>query len=338
MDLSTVWYVLLGLLLGGYFVLGGFDYGVQMLTAVFGRGDERQRRVLLGAVGPFFLGNEVWLVAVAGVLFGAFPFLEGTLLAGFYPVVVVLVLALVVGKTAVQLRSRYRSRAARRSWDLLIALGGLVPALAWGVMIGLLLQGVPLDADSQIALSGGDVANPFVVTAALAVASVFLLHGAAFLAMRLRGDGQARAEALLARLRPVVLVLIIAAVVAGLGSSDVRTTIGQPALAVVLVAGLLVAVGGAPTLVQRTAAWKAFAMTSAAVVLPVLLVGVGLFPLVLVSTLDPALSMSVGEGAADPATLEVLGWFALVLLPVIGCYQAFSWWLFRGRVSRPSYF
>lgn len=186
MSLEIAWYALLGLLLAGYFVLGGFDYGVQMLQPALGEG-ERGRRSMLGALGPFFLGNEVWLVAFAGVLFGAFPFLEGTLLSGLYPLITAIVLGIVIGNAAVQLRSRPVSAWARRIWDALVVIGGVVPAVAWGLVIGVLLGGVSLGAGGSFALVGSDLLTPFVLLCAGTTGVLFAAHGATFLALRARG-------------------------------------------------------------------------------------------------------------------------------------------------------
>ena len=113
-----------------------------MLAPLLGR-DDPERRLILNAVGPFFPGNEVWLVAFVGVLFGAFPRLEGVLLPGMYPIVVVILLGLIVGNVAVQLRRRHKSARARRAWDGVVLAGGLVPAAGWGVAVGVLLGGLP---------------------------------------------------------------------------------------------------------------------------------------------------------------------------------------------------
>ncbi|NUR87774.1 MAG: cytochrome d ubiquinol oxidase subunit 2, partial [Nonomuraea sp.] len=109
--METIWLALLGALLAGYLVLGGYDYGVQLLHATLARG-EGERRLALNSFGPFFLGNEVWLVAFAGVMAGAFPRAEAALLPPLHLPVAGLLGGVVVGTVAVQLRSRHRSRPA----------------------------------------------------------------------------------------------------------------------------------------------------------------------------------------------------------------------------------
>lgn len=331
MSLDMVWLVLMGLLLGGYFVLGGYDYGTQLLYPFVGR-DENGRRAVRGALGPFFFGNEVWLVGFAGVLFGAFPFLEGTLFSGLYPLLVVLLLGLVLGKAAVQLRGR---TAVRRGWDVLIVVGGVVPAACWGVVVGVLLNGVPFGTDGTFAIGWADVLDPFVVMAG--VSNVLLLgaHGAAFLSIRTGGETAERARE---AARPLLVAAIAATgVTTALGTgSAVTRPVTAFLLAAVLVAALLTALwsvtGGRST--------RAFAATSVAALLPVPLVGAGLHPYVLVSTVDGVAGMTAAEGAADGSTLAALLPFGALLIPTIIGYQLWSWWLFRGRAGdrTPTYF
>lgn len=214
MTLEIVWLALLGLLLAGYFVLGGYDYGVQLLHPFLGR-DENERRSTLAALGPFFLGNEVWLVGFAAVLFGAFPVLEGTLLSGMYPLVAAIVLGVVVGNAAVQLRSRYPGAAARRIWDVLIAAGGAVPAVSWGLLLGAVLRGVPLAADGSFRLTLPLLLDPFVLLCGATTATLFAAHGAAFLSLRTVGDLAAHAARAARSLLAVAAVLVAGSAVAG---------------------------------------------------------------------------------------------------------------------------
>lgn len=162
---------LLGLLLAGYFALAGYDYGVGLLLRVFGR-DEPGRRRVLGSFGPFFLGNEVWLVAAVGLLFGAFPLLEGKVFKQNYLVVVAMLVGLVAFTAAVQLRSR-RPGAGRGGWDLLIVGGAVVTTGSWGVFFGNLVRGLP-------ATGPVPVADPFSVLWGLGFLALFALHGAVF--------------------------------------------------------------------------------------------------------------------------------------------------------------
>ncbi|WP_222932696.1 cytochrome d ubiquinol oxidase subunit II [Nocardia yunnanensis] len=330
--MHIVWLALLGLLLSGYFVLAGYDYGTQVLYPFVARG-ERERRTVRAALGPFFFGNEVWLVAVVGVLFGGFPFVEGELLSGLYPLVVVVLLGLVVGKAAIQLRGRMSSAAGRRLWDALIVLGGVVPAAGWGMVIGVLLRGVPRTPGGAYALRWSTVLEPFVLATGLGGVLLFAAHGAAFLSVRTEGPVAQRVR----RLTPVLSAMAAAAVIASTAlSQDVSIT--EPGRARCCAGVLVVALVIAVIASMRGRFTAAFAATIVSVAVPVPLVGVALHPYLLVSA--PGQGVTVTEAAADSVTLTALLPVAILIVPTILAYQLWSWRLFRGRITAdaPGYF
>lgn len=320
--MATIWYGLLGLFFAAYLVLGGYDYGSGLLLARARTSAER--RAVLTAVGPFFLGNEVWLVAAAGILFGAFPMLEGELLSGLYPGVVLALAGVLVVTAGVQLRSR--PAHARTAWDRAIIGGSALAALGWGAVLGGLLQGVPLHEDGHVE-GVGHIFTPFAAASAVTLLTLVAVHGAAFLALRL---GHAQIGR---RLVPLAIAAVVATTVVGLLSPRVRDAVQRPAAAVpllcLLVAALLVA-GGA---LARGRPGVGFAATSLALVVPVALVGVATWPYALVSTVDPAASLTVAEAAASGPTLRLLSWLAVPLVPALLSFQVMSWWIFRGRID-----
>jgi len=327
--MELAWYVLLGLFFATYLVLGGYDYGVGPLLARSER--PNLRRASLPALGPFFLGNEVWLVAAVGILFGGFPLLEGELLSGLYPAVALALTGVILVTAAVQLRSRPTSHQARTVWDRIVVAGCALTALGWGAVLAGLLQGVPLHADGHID-GVTHIITPFVAACGLALVALVAVHGAAFLALRLP-DGPAQRYAQLGRrLVPVALATLVLATVAGLLSDRVRHTVQQPAVAVllpVLLVGLLLVAGGA--LARRPGI--AFAATSLALAAPVLLVGATIWPYALVSSVDQAASLTVTGAAASGPTLRLLTWLLLPLLPALLGFQLMCWWVFRGRID-----
>ncbi|ATL32654.1 cytochrome d ubiquinol oxidase subunit II [Streptomyces formicae] len=338
MSLETLWLALLGLLLAGYFVLGGYDYGVQMLHPYLG--DDREtrpdRNAALDAIAPFFLGNEVWLVAFTGVLFGAFPHLEGTLLSGLYPLIVAILVGLVLGNAAVQLRGRSRTAGGRRWWDALIVVGGALPALCWGLIVGLLLHGVPRRPDGSFHIGFDAVSSPFVLACGVSTALLFAAHGAGFVALRSTPE-------LAEKARHVALSLLTG--VAAVGSLALLLTLfgagasmTNRATSAVVAALFVAALAGAWWSFSRGHRIRAFAATCCATALPVLLVGAGHYPYVLTSSAGTGLT--IDDAVTDDATLKILSVFGVLVVPVILAYQSWSWWAFRGRTGRrhPSYF
>ncbi|MGV9370582.1 cytochrome d ubiquinol oxidase subunit II [Micromonospora tulbaghiae] len=328
--MELAWYALLGLFFAAYLVLGGYDYGVGLLLAR--RGPAPGSRATLTALGPFFLGNEVWLVAAVGILFGAFPRLEGELLSGFYPAVLAALAGVVLVTAGVQLRSRPASATARARWDRVVVVGCLLAALGWGALLAGLLQGVPLSADGHV-VGVGHLATPFVAAAGLALLALVAVHGATFLTLRLPAAEAPALARLASGLVPAALVAVASATVLGLLSDRVRAAVARPAAAVLLPLALVAALLAARAALRRGRAGIAFAATATALALPAPLIGAALWPRILVSTTDPAASLTVAEAAASRPTLALLGWLALPLLPALLGFQAMCWWVFRGRID-----
>ncbi|WP_200209484.1 cytochrome d ubiquinol oxidase subunit II [Micromonospora coerulea] len=328
--MELAWYALLGLFFATYLVLGGYDYGVGLLLAR--RTAPATRRAALNAVGPFFLGNEVWLVATVGILFGAFPTLEGELLSGFYPAVLGALAGVVLVTAGVQLRSRPTGERARAGWDRVVVAGSALAALGWGALLAGLLQGVPLRSDGHVA-GLTHLGTPFVAATAVAMLSLVAAQGATFLTLRLPAAEAAPVARLAGRLVPAALAAVGTAAVLGLLSGRVRAAVAQPAAAVLLLVALVAALLAARTALGRGRPGLAFAATSATLALPVALVGAALWPWVLVSTVEPGVGLTVADAAASGPTLRLLGWLALPLLPALLGFQAMCWWVFRGRTD-----
>jgi cytochrome d ubiquinol oxidase subunit II len=320
--MELAWYLLLGLTNACYLALAGYDYGVGVLLAR--PASDAGRRVALNALGPFFLGNEVWLVAAAGLLFGAFPALEGALLSGLYPAVATGLAGAVITTAAVQLRSRSVTLAGRARWDRLVTIGSVLAPAGWGAMLGGLLQGV-----DRTGVAHG--VTPFTAACALAMVALVAVHGAAFLALRLPAEPARRHTALVARLAPVALAAVGAAAVVGATSSRVRATAHLlPALlGVAALVGVLLLARWAAT--RNRAGW-AFVSTGAALALPTLIAGAATYPYALSWTSGGGLS--VADAAAAPETLRLLVPMVTVLLPLLLAAQALCWWAFRGRIDR----
>ncbi|MGK5738295.1 cytochrome d ubiquinol oxidase subunit II [Micromonospora sp. URMC 103] len=328
--MELAWYALLGLFFASYLVLAGYDYGVGLSLAR--NADPGLRRAALNAVGPFFLGNEVWLVAAVGILFGAFPVLEGELLSGFYPVVLGALAGVILVTAGVQLRSRPAHERIRARWDRVVVVGSALAAWGWGALLAGLLQGVPRHTDGHVT-GLTHLLTPFVAAAGLAMVALVAAHGATFLTLRLPAADAAGAGRLARRLVPVAITAVGAAAVLGLLSGRVREAAQRPAVGVLLALLLVTALLVARAALARRRPGVAFAATGVALALPVALVGATLWPYVLVSTTGTGASLTVADAAASAPTLRLLGWLALPLVPALLGFQLMCWWVFRGRTD-----
>lgn len=316
----TLWLILLGCLLIGYLVLDGATFGVGMLRLRLAR-DEDERRLLLNAVGPFFLGNEVWIVATVGLLFGAFPDLEGSLLTAFYPLVVMIVGGLIARDAGMWFRSRRENARWRSGWDGLIAVASLVLAMGWGLLLGNLVQGVPSGHTVPL---GAALFDPYALLCGLTFVAMTACHGAVFIVMRSRGPLSARAARTARRLAIPTAVGLAASVGFGFVSAG---AVDRPAVAAVVALAALIPLLTARRLTCGARRATAFGCTATSVAVPVIALGTGL-----ASTLQ-AMTATAG-------TLAVLGVFLMAVIPIMAAGQVWLWCTFRGPVgsASPMYF
>ena len=173
MDLNILWFVLIAVLFVGFFFLEGFDFGVGMLLPFIGK-DDRERRVVINSIGPFWDGNEVWLLTAGGAMFAAFPHWYATLFSGFYLALVLMLFALIVRGGGLRVPQQGRDPRWRNVWDWAIFVGSLVPALLWGVAMANLMRGVPIDAEMNYVGGFFNLLSPYALLGGVAFVALFL--------------------------------------------------------------------------------------------------------------------------------------------------------------------
>lgn len=325
MDLAFVWFILIAVLWTGYFVLEGFDFGVAMLMDKVGKGD-KGRRVALNTIGPVWDGNEVWLLTAGGAMFAAFPHWYATLFSGFYLPLLLILLALIVRAVAIEYRGKINDDVWRRRWDWAIMGSAWVPSILWGVAFANIVRGVPID--ETMSYTGGflNLLNPYALLGGAMTLTLFLSHGAIFLALKTDGDVRERAEALSARLAPIALLVAAAWALWTQIAYGAVWTWGAVAVAAL---GLAAAV----VLGRGRSYGKAFAANAVAIVGAIVLIFGSLFPNVMPSSTDPAYSLTIDNASSSDYTLMVMTWVAVILVPVVLAYQSWTYWVFRKRIS-----
>jgi cytochrome d ubiquinol oxidase subunit II len=325
MDLTVVWFVIIAFLWIGYFVLEGFDFGVGMLMPILGRSD-RERRVVINTIGPHYDANEVWVIVAGGATFAAFPEWYATLFSGFYLPLLLILVALILRLVAIDYRSKRPELAWRQRWDVCIVIGSAVPALLWGIAFGNILRGVPIDADMEYVGGFVNLLNPFALLTGLVTLTVFLTHGAIFIALKTDGVIQERAKAFAGRIGLLAAGLAVVLLVwLNLAHGDSISWVISAGAALGLVGGL------AANRIGREG-W-AFVGTAAAIAFTFAAAFVALFPDVLPSTLDPAWSLNIHNAASTHYTLTIMTWAAVIMTPVVMAYQVWTYWVFRKRLD-----
>lgn len=331
MDLQILWFVLVGVLWSGYFLLEGFDFGVGMLLPFLPR-TERERSAMFQSIGPVWDGNEVWLVVAAGATFAAFPTWYATMFSGFYLALLLILFCLIIRVLSFEWREKAESASWRKAWTWANTFGSFGASFIWGVALSALLYGVPINSSGDFSGDFFDLFNGYTVLGGISVVLLFVYHGASYLTLRTTGDLCERTALTAQR------VALAAALVAGgflawtVAVAVDRNDKGLAAPLVPALIGIGALVFSIVATVRRRSGW-AFALTAVATVAWVATVFASLYPRVMVSSTDFANSLTVENASSSHYTLAVLSVVALICLPVVLVYQGWTYHVFRARVG-----
>jgi len=330
MSLNELWFLLIAVLFVGFFFLEGFDFGVGMSTTILAKNDT-ERRVLINSIGPFWDANEVWLITAGGAMFAAFPHWYATLLSGFYTPLVFVLLALIGRGVAFEFRGKVASETWKKTWDIVIFFGSLLPPLLFGVVFACLIQGVPIGEDMNMNAGLFDVVNAYTLLGGITVVVLCLVHGLMFTTLRVLGDLQDRARAMAKKLLIPLAILMVGFAVMTYFNTDVFEVRGT-ILSVVAVVGVIAYLLAAFFIARKKDNW-AFGMTGAVIAVSFGAIFIGLFPRVMVSSINDAYSLTITNAASGQYSLKVMSIIALTLLPFVLGYQIWSYFVFHKRVN-----
>jgi len=330
--LETTWFILWGVLWAVYFVLDGYDLGMGTLAPFLAK-SERDKRMMLNAAGPFWDGNEVWLLTAGGVTFAAFPGTYAVMFSGLYSALMLLLFSLILRGVSFEFRGKVESATWRKLWDLGHFLGSFLPALLLGVAFANIFKGIPIDAHGVNQGGLFDLLNLYGLAGGLLFVIVFAQHGALWLAIKTEGELHERALDTAKMLwLPLLVMAVMFLVMTAVYTKLYANYIANPVLFVipaVAVAGLLAL---RLFLGQKTPG-KAFA-ASAATIIGVALFGVvGIYPSLLPSSLNPAWSMTIANSASSPLTLKIMLGVALTFVPIVIAYQAWVHIKFSHKIT-----
>jgi len=333
MDLNILWFILLTVLFSGFFFLEGFDYGVGMLLPFVAKTDN-ERRAIINTIGPVWDGNEVWMITAGGAMFAAFPHMYATLFSGFYVALVFMLIGLIIRGVAFEFRSKREDPAWRERWDWAIYYGSLLPALLWGVTVANLMRGVAIESDLNYYGGLIPLLNPYSMFGGVVFLGLFLVHGASFLGIKLEGDLKDRVKKLSGKIWIVVVVLAVIFFVWTYFATDILNNPGYDGLIpAILAAVALLAYGWFQ---RQGKEGLTFICGGLVIILATVMVFSGLFPRLMISTLDPTYSLTIYNASSSPYTLKVITIVAAIFLPLILAYQGWTYWIFRKRLSPDS--
>ena len=328
MQLHTIWFIIITVLWLGFFVLEGFDFGVGALHMVLGR-SETERRVLINTIGPWWDGNEVWLVVAGASMFAAFPEWYATMFSALYLALVLLLVALFGRGVSFEYRGKRESRRWRSGWSWALTIGSIVIPLVLGIALGDLLHGLPIDSKHEFTGNFFSLFTGYGVMTGVTMVVLCLLHGATFLGLRTTGEIRDRARATGRRIGPVAIVINIAwcawtLVVIGGG------TVPQPTQ----IFGVIAVIFATALASTNNDGW-AFVASGFAIAAAIGQIFIALYPNVMVSSTNHAYNLTVNNAAAGHYGLVVMTVVAVLFFPIILLYQGWSFHVFRRRVSAP---
>lgn len=332
MDLNTVWFILIGVFFTGYAMLDGFDFGVGNLHLLHRK--DIDRRISINAIGPVWDGNEVWLVTGGGALFAAFPGVYATVFSGMYLPFMFLLCALIFRAVAIEFRSKQSMRWWRQMWDVSFFLGSLLASFLFGLAMGNVVRGIPLDAEHEFAGTLRDLLHPYALWMGVTTVALFTMHGAIYLAMKTEGEMQARVRIWI---NPCIIAFIICHSILSLATllyiPHLTETIKHHPFFFPLVVLVILAIANIPRAIHLGRDFQAFLSSGLTMALLLTLFGLGVFPYMVYSQPEPAHSVTVYSGASSPRTLQNMLIIALIGMPVVLTYTACVYWIFRGKVK-----
>ncbi len=330
--LETIWFILWGVLWAVYFMLDGFDLGLGTLLPVLSK-NETDRRIIYNSMGPFWDGNEVWLITAGGATFAAFPVAYAVMFNGLYSALLLLLFALIIRGVCFEFRNKVDSAGWRSLWDTAMVIGSFLPALLLGVAFANIFEGVPIDQNGVFQGGLFTLLNPYGLAGGVLFLLLFLVHGSLWLAVKSEGDLQQRAGAMAKKLWPVLLVVAVLFLAFTLVVTDLfNNYFKAPLLWLIPIVAVLALL--ATFIFIRQAAWLKAWISSALTIVFVTFFGVaGLFPRLLPSSLNADYSITIQNAAASQLTLKIMLVVALIMVPIVIAYQTWVYLFLGGKVT-----
>jgi cytochrome d ubiquinol oxidase subunit II len=328
-----IWFGLLGVLLFGYAVLDGFDLGVGILHPFVAKNDQ-ERRVTINSIGPLWDGNEVWLVTFGGALFAMFPLAYASVFSGFYNGFMLLLFALILRAVSLEFRSKQQSRVWRVLWDWCFFAGSSLAALLFGVAVGNIIQGIPLDAEGNFKIGLLEQLSPYPLLIGFLTIALFAMHGAFYLSLKATADLYNRIRAAAWRSAVVFAVLYLFATFATLimhpqavdNFDLLRWLWIIPVLQVLTIVYML-------RCLWHGWLGRCFLASGLNMFCLVALLGAAIYPNLIFDPRDVRHSLSLLSAASSAKTLQIGLIIAAIGMPFVLAYSALIYWTFRGKVE-----
>ncbi len=331
--LESTWFFLWGILWAIYFVLDGFDLGIGTLLPFVAK-NEKEKRIVLNSMGPFWDGNEVWLITVGGVTFAAFPNMYATMFSALYTPLMFILFGLILRGVTFEFRGQIDRPWWRTMWDVCMVVGSVVPAFLFGVAFANIFSGIPIDGEGVYQGSVFTLLNAYGLICGILFLFLFLVHGSIWLAIKTEGALQARVSALAANQWTLLLVVAVIFLVATGSATELYANYLNNLVLFLIPGAAVVGMLLTRVYIGKRAWWKAWFFSASAIAGCTMFGVTGLYPNMLPSSLDPAFSVTVSSAASSALTLKIMLAVALIFVPIVIAYQAWVYHLFRHKVRK----
>lgn len=332
MNLNEIWFIIMGLLLTGYGVLDGFDFGVGILH--LRASNDEERRIIINSIGPLWDGNEVWLVTFGGALFAAFPNAYATAFSGYYVLFMLLLCALIFRAISIEFRSKKEHPKWRGAWDISFSLSSTMAAFLFGMIVGNLFIGIPIGADMEYHGRIRQHFNLYSLLMGCFAVSACAMHGSIYLYLKTEGDLQKKIHGWMWQTFGIFLVFyILVTIVTLVKIPGATANFSKWPWAMVVVVLNVLAIANIPRAIHLNRPGYAFVSSICTLAAFTFLFGVAMYPNLLVSSDSPQYSLNIYNAASSQTTLWIMLIIAMLGLPFVLSYTAVVYWIFRGKVQ-----
>ncbi len=362
--LRLSWWLLMGILFIGFAITDGFDLGVASLLNFIAKTDS-EKRIVINTVGPFWEGNQVWLLLAGGAIFAAFPYVYAVSFSGFYLAMMLLLVALILRPVAFKYRSKSEKKGWRDTWDFMHFLSGFLPALLSGVAVGNVIQGISYEFDKAtfsvvVYTTFLELLNPYAILIGLISVTMLFMHGSIYVCIKTEDPIQSRTHSL-ARFFGILFLLlylvasfwtfkylngykIVSPIILkgasnpllkqviqlkGAWGDNFRTMLWVWLAPIFTVLGAIFAI----FFVNLKKYSSAFISSAISIFGTVSTVGLGLFPFILPNSLNPSQSLTLWDSSSSQKTLEVMFFSALIFVPIVLIYTSWVYRVLRGKIT-----
>lgn len=319
---QIIWFLLIGILLAGYAVLDGFDLGVGNLY-LFNKSNEEKDK-FLSLIGPVWDSNQVWLITGGGAIFAAFPHVYATVFSGFYLALMLVLFALIFRAVSIEFQHQFKESKWQKFWDFGFSLGSILPSILFGVAIGNILRGIPLDSKFNFIGSFFGLLNPYSLAVGIFSFVMFTVQGGSFILAQTEGELNQRIKKKSETLSYIYLLLfLIISVWSYLESPQLFTNFFKYPILWILPLVVLISLISYPKILNHHKSWQSFKVSSVIIIALVGILGASLFPNLVPAINDISHSITVYNGSSSLITLKVMTIFACIGMPLVLFYTGY---------------